>query len=174
MWNSSPPPFMEKTIFNFHIDYLIISLIWTSWLIRTGGIIHSWWRSRRSCVWQGRRWAKGRGRRTWAKGRDNCRWAEGVDRQCWFWDNLMPSAMSCYMIWSRVFSLAAAPLHWLWSEVAFVRWCRHLWDCGLGGEESLLHPLPSFLPLLPAFLSGRFFDLKFVNERMCHIFSQKP
>ena len=26
------------------------------------------------------------------------------------WDNLMPSAMTCYMIWSRVFSLAAAPL----------------------------------------------------------------
>ena len=26
------------------------------------------------------------------------------------WDSLMPSAMTCYMIWSRVFSLAAAPL----------------------------------------------------------------
>ena len=27
------------------------------------------------------------------------------------WDSLMPSAMSCYMIWSRVFSLAAAQLN---------------------------------------------------------------
>ena len=26
------------------------------------------------------------------------------------WDNLMPSGMTCYMIWLRVFSLAAAPL----------------------------------------------------------------
>ena len=26
------------------------------------------------------------------------------------WDSLMPSAMTCYMIWSRVFSLAAALL----------------------------------------------------------------
>ena len=33
---------------------------------------------------------------------------------------------------------------------------------------------PLLLPILPAFLSGRSFDLKFLNERMCHIFSQKP
>ena len=32
---------------------------------------------------------------------------------------------------------------------------------------------PLFFTLLPAFLSGRSFDLKFLNERMCHIFSQK-
>ena len=42
------------------------------------------------------------------------------------WDSLKPSAMTYYMIWSRVFSLAAAPLHWLRSQVALVRWCRHL------------------------------------------------
>ena len=28
MWNSRPPPFMEKTILNFHFDYLHPSLIW--------------------------------------------------------------------------------------------------------------------------------------------------
>ena len=27
MWNSRPPPFMEKTILNFHFDYLHTSLI---------------------------------------------------------------------------------------------------------------------------------------------------
>ena len=26
MWNSRPPPFMEKTILNFHFDYLTPSL----------------------------------------------------------------------------------------------------------------------------------------------------
>ena len=37
-----------------------------------------------------------------------------------------------------------------------------------------VHWPPCFLPLFPAFLSECCFHLKFVNERMCHIFSQKP
>ena len=32
------------------------------------------------------------------------------DAGSWDMDNLMPSAMTCSMIWSRVFSLCAAPL----------------------------------------------------------------
>ena len=36
---------------------------------------------------------------------------------------------------------SAAQLHWFRSQVAFFRWCRHLLDCGLGGEEILLRPL---------------------------------
>ena len=46
---------------------------------------------------------------------------------------------------------------------------------GTIAEETLLRSLDAlFLPLLPAFLSECCFHLKFVNERMCHIFSQKP
>ena len=33
------------------------------------------------------------------------------------WDSLMPSAMTCYMIWSRVFSLAAAQLNCTGSDL---------------------------------------------------------
>ena len=35
MWNSSPPPFMEKTILNFHFDYLNPRLRW-SWSMIIG------------------------------------------------------------------------------------------------------------------------------------------
>ena len=46
---------------------------------------------------------------------------------------------------------------------------------GTIAEETLLRSLDAlFLPLLPAFLSECCYHLKFVNERMCHIFSQKP
>ena len=104
---------------------------------------------------------------------DNCSWADGVDRQRWFLGQL--NALSNDLLHDLVESVltccSAAQLHWFRSQVAFVRWCRHLLDCGLGGEEI---PLPLFLPLVPAFLLGRCFDLKFVNEHMTHIFSQKP
>ena len=49
MWNSRPPPFMEKNILNFHFDYLIIRLkIVTGthipWLKCDGLMIElSWW-----------------------------------------------------------------------------------------------------------------------------------
>ena len=43
----------------------------------------------------------------------------------WDMDNLMPSVMTCSMIWSRVFSLCAAPLALISTQVAFDRWCRH-------------------------------------------------
>ena len=33
------------------------------------------------------------------------------------WDSLMPSAMTCYIIWSRVFSLAAAQLNCTGSDL---------------------------------------------------------
>ena len=32
MWNSRPPPFMEKTILNFHFDYLTTRLSLVGWL----------------------------------------------------------------------------------------------------------------------------------------------
>ena len=33
MWNSRPPPFMEKTILNFHFDFLNIPLTWLYYMI---------------------------------------------------------------------------------------------------------------------------------------------
>ena len=47
---------------------------------------------------------------------------------------------------------------------------------GTIAEETLLRSLDAlfFFPFLPAFLSECCFHLKFVNVRMCHIFSQKP
>ena len=90
------------------------------------------------------------------------------------WDNLMPSAMSCYMMWSRVFSLAAAPLAPISSCIcSMVSSSLRLW-IGRRGNSLKSIGLPLFLPLIPAFLLGRRFDLKFVNGRMTHIFSQKP
>ena len=83
------------------------------------------------------------------------------------WDNLMPSGMTYYMIWLRLFSLALAPLGPVSSCIfEIVDWEKR--------ELSYVHWAPCFLPLLPAFLSERCFHHKFVNERMCHIFSQKP
>ena len=67
------------------------------WLIQTGGINHSWWRSRKFRVWQGGRWAKGRGRRHWAKGTDNCRGNSftfiGRLVFCHFYQHFCPSAV---------------------------------------------------------------------------------
>ena len=92
---------------------------------------------------KGRRWAKGRGRRRWAKGGDNCSWANGIDRQRWFLGRL--NALSNDLLHDLVESVltccSAAHLNWFRSQVVFVCWCRHLLDCGLGGEEILLRPL---------------------------------
>ena len=67
------------------------------WLIQTGGINHTWWRSKKLKVWQGGRWAKGRGRRHWAKGTDNCRGNSftfiGRLVFCHFYQHFCPSAV---------------------------------------------------------------------------------
>ena len=93
------------------------------------------------------------------------------------WDSLMPSAMTCYMIWSRVFSLAAAPLHCTGSNLKL-----HLFDGVVIFEivdweerkfSYVLWTAPFFATFNSIFVRACF-DLKFANERMCHIFSQKP
>ena len=42
MWNSSLPPFMEKTILNFHFDYLQISFIKIWWCVNPKVDVNEW------------------------------------------------------------------------------------------------------------------------------------
>ena len=107
---------------------------------------------------------------------DNCSRANGVDRQHWFLGqlNALSNDLLHDLVETRVFSLAAAPLAPISSCIcSMVSSSLRLW-IGRRGNSLKSIGLPLFLPLIPAFLLGRRFDLKFVNGRMTHIFSQKP
>ena len=86
---------------------------------------------------------------------DNCSWADGVDRQRWFLGQL--NALSNDLLHDLVESVLTCcsstgsylKLHLFNGVVIFeiVDWEER--------KFSYIHLTPSFLPLLPAFLSGR-------------------
>ena len=148
-----------------------------TWLLRAGGINHSWCRSRRSWVWQGKRWAKGRDRRHWAKEGDIAAMPMELIDNAGSWDSLMYSAMTCYMIWSRCSHLlqrsstALVPI----SSCIFslVSSSFRLW-IGRRGNSLTSFRRTLFLPLLTAFLSGRVLISSLLMSRCATSFPKNP